>query len=251
MRLSTKKYSSHSGLNTITGFFCFFVLPVFILTGCASVSVEQHKESDYNYKVGVTYLNEGKIQPAFVQFQKALQIDPDNKDALHSLGLVYFELEEYEKARELFLKTVSLKPEFSDAYNNLGATYMKMGQWREAIEAFKKALVNQLYQNPERAYYNLGMSYYRTGQYDPAINEFKLAMKRDQNFMHSYYGMALAFNKAGRYGDAAAMMSRAIEIDPAYRGNKSKFREDINQRILTTRGEEETDLRDYLEILRY
>lgn len=196
-------------------------------------------------------MNEGKAQSAFVQFQKALQIDPDNKNALNGLGLVYFELEEFEKAKELFLKTVYIDPDFSDAYNNLGVTYMKIGQWTEAIESFKKALSNPLYQNVERAFYNCGVAYYRTGQYELAMNEFKSSIKRVPSFPLPYYGLALAYNKSGRYGDAAAIITKAIEMDPAYKGDRKKFAEEINLKLLTARGKEEVDLKDYLEILKY
>ena len=222
-----------------------------LLSGCASVSVEQQKEAEYYYKVGLTYLNEDKFQMAFVQFQKALQLDPDNKRAMNSLGLVYYQLEDYENARDLFIRAVYLDPNFSDAYTNMGITYMKTGQWREALEAFKKALSNLLYQNPERAFYNRGVCYYRAGQYELAVNEFKDAIRRAPSYTMPYYGLALAYNKAGKYGDASAVVARAIEIDPAYHGDRAKFLEDMKQKLMSVRGEEEADFRDYMDIMRY
>lgn len=222
-----------------------------LLPGCASVSVEEQKESEYYYKVGLTYLNEDKYQMAFVQFQKALQLDPDNKNATNSLGRVYYQLEDYEKAKELFQKAVYLDPGFSDAYTNLGVTYMKTGQWREAIESLKKALSNPLYLNPERAFYNKGICYYRLGQYELAVNEFKDAIRRAPSYAMPYYGLALAYNKAGKYGDAAAVVARAIEIDPGYKGDRAKFVEDMKQKLMSIRGEEEADFRDYMDIMKY
>ncbi|MDA8338414.1 MAG: tetratricopeptide repeat protein [Nitrospiraceae bacterium] len=201
--------------------------------------------------MGISHLNEGNIQAAFVELQKAYQISPDNKEILNSLGLVYLHLEEFEKAKDLFLRAVSIDSEFSEAYNHLGVTYSRRGQWTESIEAFKKALLNPLYQTPEMAFYNLGMAYYRVGQYEPAINAFKDAIKRVPLFPLPYYGLALAYNRESRYGDAAAIIARAIEIDTAYKGDKKKFIEDIKQKLLTSKGDEESDFRDYLEIMRY
>ena len=232
--------------------FCFLLLACYsLLSGCASVSVEQQKESEYYYKVGLTYLNENKFQMAFVQFQKALQLDPDNKRAMNSLGLVYYQLEDYEKAKDLFISAVYIDPNFSDAYTNMGITYMKTAQWREALESFKKALSNPLYQNPERAFYNRGVCYYRAGQYDLAVNEFKDAIRRAPSYALPYYGLALAYNKAGKYGDASAVVARAIEIDPAYKGDRTKFQEDMKHKAMSIRGEEEADFRDYMDIMRY
>lgn len=231
---------------------CLFVFCLLLLlSGCSTVSVELQKESDYYYKVGLTYMNEDKFQMAFVQFQKALQSDPDNKKAMNSLGLVYYQLEDYEKARDLFIRAVYIDPNFSDAYTNMGITYMKTGQWREALEAFKKALSNPLYQNPERAFYNRGVCYYRLGQYEVAINEFKDAIRRAPSYAMPYYGLALAYNKAGKYGEASSVVARAIEIDPAYKGSRAKFIEDMKQKAISVRGEEEADFRDYMDIMKY
>ncbi len=231
--------------------FLFILSSVILISGCATVSVEELKEAEFHYKMGVSHLNEGNIQMAFVDFQKAYRITPDNKEILNSLGLVYLQLEEFEKAKNLFLRAVSIDSEFSEAYNNLGVTYSKRGQWTEAIDAFKKALANPLYQTPERAFYNLGMSYYRVRQYGPAIDAFKDAIKRAPLFSLPYYGLALAYNKESRYGDASAIIARAIEIDPAYRGDRKKFIADVRQRLITAKGEEEEDFRDYLEMMRY
>ncbi|MCL4536345.1 MAG: tetratricopeptide repeat protein [Nitrospirae bacterium] len=221
------------------------------LSGCVTAPVEHQKEADFHYTMGISHLNEGNIQAAFVELQKAYQISPDNKEILNSLGLVYLHLEEFEKAKDLFLRAVSIDSEFSEAYNHLGVTYSRRGQWTESIEAFKKALLNPLYQTPEMAFYNLGMAYYRVGQYEPAINAFKDAIKRVPLFPLPYYGLALAYNRESRYGDAAAIIARAIEIDTAYKGDKKKFIEDIKQKLLTSKGDEESDFRDYLEIMRY
>lgn len=231
--------------------FCSSVALLLLISGCATVSVEKQREADFHYKMGISYMNEGNMQAAFVELQKAYQISPNNKEILNSLGLVYLQFEEFEKARNLFLKAIFIDSGFSEAYNNLGVTYFRRRQWEEAIDAFKKALSNPLYQTPERAFYNLGMSYYRIGQYEPSINAFKDAIKRSPLFPLPYYGLALVYNKEGRYGDAAAIIARAIEIDPEYRGDRKKFIEDIKQKIITAKDEEEADLRDYLQIMRY
>jgi superkiller protein 3 len=201
--------------------------------------------------MGRAYLNEGNIQMASVQMQRAHQLDPDNKEIVNTLGIIHLQLSEFKKAEELFLKALAIDNEFSDAYHNLGAIYINTGQWDKAIEHFKKALQNPLYKTAERSYHLLGVSYYRMGRTDLAIAAFKDSIKRSPSFALPYYGLSLAYNKAGRYADAASVISIAIETDSAYKGDKKRFMEDIKQRLLTAKGEDESDSRDYLEILRY
>ncbi|MBZ0158223.1 MAG: tetratricopeptide repeat protein [Alphaproteobacteria bacterium] len=227
------------------------LVALFLLGGCAGMSVEEQREAEYFYKMGVSYLNEGNIQMAYVQLQKALQVDPDSLEVLNSLGLVYLQLEDFDSAERLFLKAVSRDRLFSDAYNNLGATYMRKRQWSKAVESLRGALANPLYQTPEKAFYNLGTSFYRLGQYAQAADALKDSIKRSSSSPLAYYRLALVYNRMGRYGDASAVMVQAIEMDPVYRGDRKKFVDDIRQSLLTAKGDDETDARDYLEIMQY
>jgi type IV pilus biogenesis/stability protein PilW len=232
--------------------FAVLIIVVLTIMGCVPpAEISQSKEADYHNKIGMAYLNEGKIQLAFVEFQKAIQVEPNNKDIAYNLGITYLQLEDYENAKLYFLKAVTLDPKFADAYNNLGVTYMQLQQWREAVRAFQKALANLLYRTPEKAFYSMGMSLYRLGEYEKAVDAFKDSIRRDKSFSLSYYGLALAYNKLERFGEAADVMERAIEIDPEYRGNRDKKVADIKERLYTAKGEEEQDLRDFLEIMNY
>ncbi len=218
---------------------------------CVTAQPDQEKDSDFHYKMGTSYLNEGQLQTAFVEFQKALQNDPGNKNALNNLGLIHLQWGEVNQAKDLFLKAIASDNEFSDAYKNLGIAYRELGKWKEAIGAFKNALSNPLYQFPEWALYNLGVTYYRSGQFEPATEAFKDALKRSPSFSLPYYGLALVYNKTGRYGDASSVLTRAIELDSAYKGDREKFISDTKQRLLVIHGATEEDFKDYLEIMKY
>lgn len=221
-----------------------------LLFGCASIKPEQQKDADMFFKLGVSYLNEGNYQMAYLQFQKAYSIEPNNKEILNSLGLIHLHFGDLEKSARFFLDAILVDRNFSTAHNNLGIVYIRMSKWNEAIEQFKKALANPMYENPESAYFNLGNGYYRLGQYDLSIIAYKNSLKRAPKFLHSYYGLALCYNKIGRYGEASEMLATAIEIDPVYNGDKIKFIEDIKRHYLKSDGENE-DLADYLEIINY
>jgi Tfp pilus assembly protein PilF len=201
--------------------------------------------------MGMAFLGEGKTQLAYVEFQKALQKDPNNKDVVYNLGLTCFQLEDYENSKKYFLKAVSLAPDFPDGHNNLGVTYMQLGQWQLAADSFRRALANPLYRTPELAFYSLGMALYRMGLYDKAIDSFKDSVRRDRAFALPFYGMALTYNKMERYGEAAAVMEKAIQTDTDYKGNKEKKAADLKERLYAAKGEEEKDLRDFIEIMQY
>lgn len=227
------------------------IMAVFI-GSCATASIENMQKATAHYKLGVSYLNENNVQPAFIEFRKAYELNPEDKEVLNAIGIIYLlKFEDYPNAIDFFQKAISVDPDFAEAHNNLGFAYEKSRKFNEAIESYKKALSNLIYRSPEKAYYNLAKVYYRLGKYDEAIDAHKEALKRMTDFYPSYYGLALCYNAKGRYGDASLAITKAIEMDPLYKGSKNMAISDLRQRKLNARGEDEKDIADYLEILKY
>ena len=204
------------------------IMAVFV-GSCATASIENINKATAHFKLGVSYLNENNVQPAFIEFRKAYELNPEDKEVLNAIGIIYLlKFEDYPKAIDFFQKAVNIDPDFAEAHNNLGFAYEKSKKFNEAIESYKKALANLIYRSPEKAYYNLAKVYYRLGKYDDAINAYKEALKRMTDFYPSYYGLALCYNAKGRYGDASLAITKAIEMDPLYKGTKSKAMSDLS-----------------------
>jgi len=229
----------------LLAFYCLL-----LIGGCAA-SPPTKKNADFYYKMGLSALNEGDVQNAFVQFQTAMRLDEHNKDVLNSLGLVYLQLEDYDKSIELFQRAVSRDESFSDAYNNLGVVYIKKRQWDNALDAFKRAVDNPLFRSPDRAFFNMGLCYYRIGRYDTAVGSFRDAAMRNSQFPLPFYWLALTYNRTARYGEAAAALTRGLELDPAYAGDRKKFEDNVRKKLPLSEGLEEQDYLDYLDILKY
>jgi Tfp pilus assembly protein PilF len=210
------------------------------------------QRSSAHYQLGLSYLNDNNIQPAFVEFQKALEINPNDKDVLNAIGVIHLlKLEDYPRAVEYFQRAIKVDRNFSEAWNNLGFAYEKKGNYSESIEAYKTAIANPLYKNTDRAYNNLGRLYYRMKRYQDAMNAYREALRRNSDFPFPYYGLALCYNAQGKYGDAATAIKKAIEVDPAYRGDREKALKDMRERKLFVKEEDEKDIEDLLEIMNY
>jgi tetratricopeptide (TPR) repeat protein len=225
---------------------------VIISVSCATVTENDIKNSQYHYQLGISYLNDNNIQPAFSELQKAVKLNPHDKEIHNALGVIYLStLEDYPMAIEHFQKALAIDKNYSEAATNLGNTYANMRKYDEAIESYKMALSNPQYKNAAMAFNNLGMVYYRLSKLDEAISTFKEALKRYSDFYAPYYGLALGFNAKGQYDDAALAMQRAIELDPLYKGNTDKAIVDLRNQKLRATGEQEQDLVDFLEIINY
>lgn len=230
-----------------------FIILLLILSSCAGLSKEERlQQAEAHYKLGISYLNDNNIQPAFVELQKSLEFNYKNKEVHNTIGVIYLQkLEDYEKAIFHFKEALKIDKEYPEAANNLGTAYAKTKRYNEAIEYYKQAINNPQYRNTALALNNLGMVYYRINKFDDAIEVFKEALKRYSNFHLPYYGLALCYNAKGMYGDSAIAMEKAIELDPLYKGDRKKAEADLKEKKLKSTGEEEKDLINYLEILNY
>lgn len=226
---------------------------IVFLTSCATVETKDNiSEASAHYQIGLSYYNENNIQMAYIEFQKALKLNPYNKEVLNAIGTIHLlKFEDFQKAIDFFQRALKVDPKFSEAYNNLGFAHEKTGRVNDAIGFYKKAVSNTMYQSPEKAYNNLGRVYYRLDRYDEALDAYNGAIRRANDFYPSYYGLALCYNAKGQYGDAASAIERAIDLDPFYKGNRDKAMEDFKNKKLKAKGEELKDIADYIEILRY
>src|SRR5438876_708200 len=115
------------------------LLAVVLLTSCASNEDARTRlrESDGHYKEGVSFL-ETDQQRAFVAFQKAIALNPDNFDAHYALGNIYFKRKEFIEAEREFRAAAELNPNDGETLNYLGRSLMLQGRRPEAIEVLKK-----------------------------------------------------------------------------------------------------------------
>jgi tetratricopeptide (TPR) repeat protein len=76
------------------------------------------------------------------QYERILEITPNNSIAMHRIGLIYYGREDYETARKYFEKVVNLFPFDYDALTMLAWSHFKLQNLREAKVLFQKALLN-------------------------------------------------------------------------------------------------------------
>ena len=76
------------------------------------------------------------------QYERILEVTPNNSIAMHRLGLIYYGREDYETALKYFEKVVNLFPFDYDALTMLAWTHFKLQHTREAKILFQKALLH-------------------------------------------------------------------------------------------------------------
>jgi serine/threonine protein kinase/tetratricopeptide (TPR) repeat protein len=125
------------------------------------------KEKEVFVGLGTSYLNRGAYDKAIIEFNKALELDPNYGELLNELGYVYLEMGDPSKAVEYLKKYVSLSPGEANPLDSLANAYFTMGRLDEAIANYKEAL--KINSGLDSSYFSVGYIYALKAEYAEAM----------------------------------------------------------------------------------
>lgn len=96
-------------------------------------------ESAQLYNRGNALLREGRLTDAIALYDEALELDPNNLNAVFNRGLVFYDLGQTSKAIEAFQRVLALRPDFVNALIALGHALLDEGCPYQARTAFSRA----------------------------------------------------------------------------------------------------------------
>jgi tetratricopeptide (TPR) repeat protein len=115
-------------------------------------------------------------QKAYVAFQKAVQLDPQNKEARYGLGHLLVYQGKLHQAEAEFREAIKIDGNYSEAHTYLGQVLVYEEHWPEAIAEFRHALSNPLYSTPDLARFHLGKALAHEGDYQGAMEALEDAL---------------------------------------------------------------------------
>jgi tetratricopeptide (TPR) repeat protein len=137
---------------------------------------------------GQALYDQQKYTEAAAMFEQALPLAKDKNVApvLAKLADSYHHARQFDKAAENYQKAIELTPNDANLHNNLGSLYADMGKTEQAQAEFQKAAGLDP-ANAGRFYYNLGVTMYNKGKMDEASAALKKATEINPNFADAYY----------------------------------------------------------------
>jgi tetratricopeptide (TPR) repeat protein len=127
--------------------------------------------------LGRAYQDQGRIEEAIAEYNKAIELYPRNYKAFYNLGVLYESQGAIAEATDYYEKAIAVNPAFVDARFNLANIYHNQGLLNEAIEHYRK--VTELDPTDFEARNNLGVTYARQGDLASAVEEWKNVLKID------------------------------------------------------------------------
>ena len=81
-----------------------------------------------------------RTDAAATHYQRAVEIEPGNTDALDHLAKARFEAKRYAEALDLYRALLEIQPESAQTHSNLGATLFYLGRPEDALASFERAV---------------------------------------------------------------------------------------------------------------
>lgn len=184
------------------------------MTACAT-SEESTRKSQGHYQEGLASLNSDR-QKAFVSFQKAVQVDPNNKEARYALGHIYAVQGKLKQAEQQFRSAIGIDDNYSEAHTYLGQVLASQGKWDEAIRSYRTALANPLYATPDLARFHLGRALAHQGDFQGAMEALEDAVTVNPASVApalTHLELGRVYSKLGYTDKAREVLGKVLTMD--------------------------------------
>jgi serine/threonine protein kinase/Flp pilus assembly protein TadD len=165
--------------------------------------------------IGSVYLREGKWSESIPEFQKSLALAP--RAATYSdLGTAYFFLKNYDEATKNYEKAVEMTPNDEELLGNLGDSYRWSGHSDQAATAYSKAIslaFQELQVDPRSASImgDLGLLYAKKGDATNALQYTNQARAIKPDDLQLMYSEAQVKTLIGKPEEALKSLKQALE----------------------------------------
>lgn len=176
-------------------------------------AVRAHPDSvKWRVALAEAYLEQDMVHDAYIQFQRAVELDNTSFDAALGLARVQLELGDNVKAMKSANLAVALDGKSAEAMALQGKIHLASLDFDRAIERFRRAI--QVDPANETAWTNLPLAYVRSDRLDEALASGKQAVAALPESMQARLNLALARALGGDAAGAETDLRAARKLDP-------------------------------------
>ena len=141
----------------------------------------------YYIERGLLYMDNFNMDLAVADYQKALELEPDNVYAYNNIGYVLQSKGKFEEAISYFKQSIEHMTDEKTLlpYRNMASCYKALRQWDKGIEILEKA--RELSPSSSSVYYSLANMYACKGDMDHAKQIYDEALEKKLIRPYNYY----------------------------------------------------------------
>jgi len=176
------------------------------------------KFADVYRMMGMVSLKEGNIKAAYGNFSKAVELDPANRDAQFQLGKILLGVRETDKAMEKAELLLRQDPKNVDALQLKGAV-MVAGKEFDKARQYLEGLIGQGIRTPD-VFLLLATAEGGSGDAKGSERAVRRGIEANPKSVPLNLALAEICARDKRIDEAAAILKKVSEIEPANAGHK-------------------------------
>jgi len=192
------------------------LIVILSLTGCVTDDRGSKRWSvpqrvDLHSRLGLAYLQQGRLAAAQEELEFALTLGPDDSSTHHAMALLKLKLGHTELAREHYERAIVADPGNYLVRNDFGSHLCALGLHLEGIDQLTTA-VNDPF-NPSRhiSHYRIGVCMNLSGRLEEAYEHLAEALQVEPSSGPVLYEAAAVSFRLGRHLSARGFLERYFE----------------------------------------
>lgn len=175
---------------------------------------DEDEKADLYLELADVYEEWEKYDEVFDCLVRALEIDPDNEEALNRVWFCVEFTEKFEESIKFHTKFIDEHPYSYLAWFNLAHAYSGLDLYEKSVEAFE--FVFAINEDYEYAYKDCGEVLYRMGDYEKAAEYLLRASVIGKPYKELYYSLGECFEQLKNYNRARYYYRKATNLDPYF-----------------------------------
>ena len=156
----------------------------------------------------------GNYDGAIQYYDKALSLDPNFTKSLYNKGFALYKMDDYDGAIQYYDKALAVAPNYTNALHAKGMVLDDLENYDGAIQYYDKALSINPYDDDVLD--SKGTTLRHMGNYTGAIQYFDKALAIHTNDKNVLVNKGIALEKMGNYTGAIQYYDKALSLDPTY-----------------------------------
>ncbi len=179
-----------------------------------AIGSDAHPADAYRLRGDAVLALTGSHEHALEDFTQAIEVAlPEDKPThFYNRGAAYWNFGDYGQALLDFNQAIELDPQDAMAYFSRGWTFNSLGQYEQAIADFDHA--HELDPNCKFDYMGRGSAFYNDSNFNAALIYFNHAKDLDPTNMEAYVWSGFALENLKDYTAALDVLTRAAALDP-------------------------------------
>ncbi len=177
--------------------------------------------NDYSFvRAGNEFFKAGDTDNAIQEYNRALELNPNNAEAHLRLGfLMYNARQMYKEGMAHYNQALKANPNDPRIHHDLGMALLHQRQFDEAIKHLSEALrrmpngLDKQY-NPVNMHFSFGLALTFAGRSEEAIIHFAEVVRLDPNNVDARYNLGQAMIRRGKHEDAIEHLEVVVRLKP-------------------------------------